>query len=99
MNTEQNRVATPAPEAPPEFYIQATTSLAERRPRTLKHDDTFALFDHYGDLIGADSPDGIYHEDTRFLSHWRLAIESVRPLLLSSTVQSNNAVLDVHLTN
>ena len=99
MSTEQNRAAKPAPEAPPEFYIQATSSLAERRPRTLKHDDTFALFDHYGDLSGADSPDGIYHEDTRFLSNLCLTIESVRPLLLSSTVQSNNAVLDVDLTN
>jgi len=99
MSSEQNRAAKAAPEAPPEFYIQATSSLAERRPRTLKHDDTFALFDHYGDLIGSDSPDGIYHEDTRFLSCLRLTIESVKPLLLSSTVQGNNAALDVDLTN
>jgi glycogen debranching enzyme len=106
MSTEQHRAVQPAEaaqaasEAPPEFYIQATASLAERRARTLKHDDTFALFDHFGDLIaGSDSPDGIYHEDTRFLSYLRLTIESARPLLLSSTVQSNNAVLDVDLMN
>ncbi|PZN34986.1 MAG: amylo-alpha-1,6-glucosidase [Proteobacteria bacterium] len=83
-----------------EFYIPATTSLAERRARTLKHGDTFALFDHYGDLQPEPGvPDGLYHEDTRFLSDLRLSIEGVRPLLLSSTVQSNNAVLDVDLTN
>jgi hypothetical protein len=35
----------------PEFYIPATSSLAERRLRTLKHNDTFALFDHYGDVM------------------------------------------------
>ncbi|HEU4625475.1 MAG TPA: glycogen debranching N-terminal domain-containing protein [Steroidobacteraceae bacterium] len=99
MSTEQKRASQAAPEAPPEFYIQATSSLAERRPRTLKHDDTFALFDHYGDLVGTDSPDGIYYEDTRFLSHMCLTLENVKPLLLSSTVQSNNAVLDVDLTN
>jgi glycogen debranching enzyme len=99
MSTEKNRAAKAAPEAPPEFYIQATSSLAERRLRTLKHNDTFALFDHYGDLVGRDSPDGIYHEDTRFLSCLRLTIEAVKPLLLSSTVQSNNAVLDIDLTN
>jgi glycogen debranching enzyme len=101
MSTGQS-LAVPATgaETPPEFYIQATSSLAERRARTLKHGDTFALFDPYGDLVAApDSPDGIYHEDTRFLSKLRLTIQSARPLLLSSTVQGNNAVLDVDLTN
>jgi glycogen debranching enzyme len=84
----------------PEFYIPATSSLAERRPRTLKHNDTFALFDHYGDVMaGVRSPEGIFHRDTRFLSRMTLTVEGRRPLLLSSTVQNNNAVLNVDLTN
>ncbi len=83
-----------------EFYIPATSSLAERRPRILKHGDTFALFDHYGDLVPGDySPEGIFHQDTRYLSQLVLSIEERRPLLLSSTVQHNNAVLNVDLTN
>ena len=83
-----------------EFYISATSSLAERRLRTLKHADTFALFDHYGDLGGGlRSPEGIFHEDTRFLSRLYLTVEGKRPLVLSSTVQNNNTVLDVDLTN
>lgn len=83
-----------------EFYIPATSSLAERRPRTLKHGDTFALFDHYGDLVpGESSPEGIFHQDTRYLSRFVLSLEERRPLLLSSTVQNNNAVLNVDLTN
>jgi glycogen debranching enzyme len=91
-----------APDVAPvaQFYIPATSSLAERRPRTLKHNDTFALFDHYGDILsGPGSPEGIFHKDTRALSRLTLAIEGRRPLLLSSTVQNNNAVLDVDLTN
>ena len=32
------------------FYIAAHDSLVDEPPRTLKHGDTFALFDHYGDL-------------------------------------------------
>jgi hypothetical protein len=45
-----------------QFYIPATASLQERRPRTLKQGDTFGLFDHYGDIMpGEDSPDGVYH--------------------------------------
>src|SRR5690606_30226279 len=39
------------------------------------------------------------HEDIRFLSHLRFTIEGHAPLLLSSTVQSNNAMLDVDLVN
>jgi hypothetical protein len=41
----------PALSPVPIFYIPATTSLHERRPRTLKHGDTFAVFDHNGDIL------------------------------------------------
>jgi hypothetical protein len=41
-----------------EFYIPATSSLQERRPRTLKHADTFGVFDHYGNIVpGEGSPE------------------------------------------
>jgi glycogen debranching enzyme len=82
------------------YYIAAQVSLAELRPRTLKHGDTFALFDRFGDLSSNPaSAEGLYHEDTRFLSRLRFTIEGHAPLLLSSTVQSNNAMLDVDLVN
>jgi glycogen debranching enzyme len=83
-----------------QFYIPATSSLLERRPRTLKHGDTFGLFDHYGDIVPHEgSPEGLYHHDTRFLSGFELLINDRRPLLLSSTVQDNNAYLSADLTN
>lgn len=82
------------------YYIAAQASLAELKPRTLKHGDTFALFDRFGDLSSEEgSPEGVYHEDIRFLSRLRFTIEGHAPLLLSSTVQSNNAMLDVDLVN
>ncbi len=87
-------------EAAVQFYIPATSSLAERRPRILKHDDLFGMFDHYGDFVGGEqNPEGLYHQDTRFLSMFILEIGGIRPLLLSSTVQNNNAVLNADLTN
>jgi glycogen debranching enzyme len=90
--------APPAPAV--QFYIPATSSLQERRPRTLKHGDTFGVFDHYGDIVpGEGSPEGLYHQDTRFLSGFQLLIGDRRPLLLSSTVQDNNALLTADLTN
>jgi glycogen debranching enzyme len=89
------------PASPPvQFYIPATSSLQERGPRTLKHGDTFGVFDHSGDIVpGEGSPEGLYHQDTRHLSGLQLLINDRRPLLLSSTVQDNNAVLSTDLTN
>jgi glycogen debranching enzyme len=84
----------------PQFYIPATSSLQERRPRTLKHGDNFAIFDHYGDVSGGQgNPEGLYYRDTRHLSLWRLSVAGLRPMLLSSTVQNDNALFNVDLTN
>ncbi|MDY0882241.1 amylo-alpha-1,6-glucosidase [Dongia soli] len=83
-----------------QFFIPASASSQERRPRTLKHADTFAVFDHNGDaLSGPGSPEGIFHRDTRYLSHLYLTIEGKRPLLLSSTLRDDNATLTCDLTN
>ena len=84
-------------EAP--FYIPATGSTA--RPRvTLKHDDTFAVFDSHGD-IGATvgSPDGVFAGDTRLLSHLELQINGTEPLLLGSAIRDDNLNFYVDLTN
>jgi glycogen debranching enzyme len=84
----------------PVFYIPATTSLQERRPRTLKHGETFAVFDHNGDILqGPGSPEGLFHADTRRLSLCRLTLGGLRPLLLSSTLRADNATLTCDLTN
>jgi glycogen debranching enzyme len=96
--------ADPKPREPEEvhqpFYIAAHDSLVDEPPRTLKHGDTFALFDHYGDLASRRGNTlGLYHQDTRYLSRLKLTVERYSPLLLSSTVRTNNAVLDVDLTN
>src|SRR6185503_18100677 len=51
------------------FYIAAHDSLVDEPPRTLKHGDTFALFDHYGDFASRRGNTlGLYHRDTRYLS-------------------------------
>ncbi|AIC26463.1 amylo-alpha-1,6-glucosidase protein [Rhizobium etli bv. mimosae str. IE4771] len=88
------------PAAVAQFFIPAAASLQERRPRTLKHGDTFAVFDYNGDaLSGPGSPEGLYHRDTRYLSHLHLTINGQRPMLLSSTLRDDNATLTCDLTN
>ncbi len=93
--------ASAGPAAPvAQFFIPAAASLQERRPRTLKHGDTFAVFDHNGDaLSGPGSPEGLFHRDTRYLSHLYLTINGKRPMLLSSTLRDDNATLTCDLTN
>jgi glycogen debranching enzyme len=83
-----------------QFYILATTAAAEDRVRVLKHGETFAVFDRYGDIrpLGLGE-EGIYHEGTRFLSRLELRLGNTRPLLLSSTVRDDNTLLAVDLTN
>src|ERR1700744_3425824 len=93
----------PLPESPDEistFYIQATESIQERWPRTLKQGDTFAMFDAWGDVVqpGA-TPGGVFHNDTRYLSGVQLLIDGQRPLFLSSAVENDNVVLTVDLSN
>ncbi|MBI4445402.1 MAG: amylo-alpha-1,6-glucosidase [Acidobacteria bacterium] len=83
-----------------QFYILATSSRADERTRVLKHGETFAVFDHYGDIVPFGlGQQGIYHEGTRFISRLELRLEKIRPLLLSSTIRDDNDLLTVDLTN
>ena len=95
--------AQPLPTPPDEtssFYIQATESIQERWPRTLKSGDTFGLFDALGDVIDPRlSPGGLFHNDTRHLSGLEFLINGQRPVLLSSAVENDNVVLTVDLSN
>jgi glycogen debranching enzyme len=83
-----------------QFTVAAQDSLQERRPRVLKHGDTFAVLDRSGDVrSGEGSPDGLFHRDTRHLSHFDLLINGMHPILLSSILRDDNAVLTCDLTN
>ena len=84
----------------PEHYIEVQGSLVQRRLRSLKHGDAFAVFDDYGDIgVIGSGPEGLYFNDTRFLSWYGLRFEGKRPLLLSSVVDDDNAALSVNLAN
>jgi glycogen debranching enzyme len=85
------------PEAP--FYIPATGSQTRPR-RALKHDDTFIVLDSHGDIgAAAGGPDGLFHSDTRFVSHLELLLNGMQPLLLGSSIRDDNTLMTVDLTN
>ena len=82
------------------YYIVATESPDVVRAHVLKRGETFAVFDDFGDIEGhPHGREGLYHAGTRYLSRLKLTLASHRPLLLSSTVRRDNAVMTVDLTN
>jgi glycogen debranching enzyme len=83
-----------------QFYILANSSRIDERTQVLKEGETFAVLDRFGDIapVGMGSL-GLYHEGTRFLSFLSLRVGGERPLLLSSSVKSDNTLLVVDLSN
>ena len=82
------------------WYVLATSTRAGEPARVLKHGESFALLDRYGDVprVGGGEH-GFYHQGTRFLSCHELRLSGHRPLLLNSNVRRDNAVLAVDATN
>lgn len=82
------------------FYILASSPRIDDRTRVLKHGDTFAAFNRFGDIDRFGGTElGLYHQDTRFLSRLAVRLGGTRPLLLSSTVRDDNGVMVVDATN
>lgn len=82
------------------WYILATSAPADESRRVLKHNDTFALFDRFGDIQSTGlGEEGIYHGDTSFLSQQELLIEGARPMFLNSTVRDDNGLFIIELMN
>jgi glycogen debranching enzyme len=82
------------------YYILATSSLVRERTHVLKDGDSFAIFDCQGDIgVAGPGVQGIYHEETRFLSRLVLTLAAHHPLLLSSSVREDNLALRADLTN
>jgi glycogen debranching enzyme len=93
-------VMPPSGDEDSQYRIEATGGFREPRTRVLKHGDTFAVFNPFGDIVGGSgSPDGLYHNDTRYLSQLELRLNGDRPLLLSANPGEDNALLTVDLAN
>ncbi|HET9212828.1 MAG TPA: amylo-alpha-1,6-glucosidase [Thermoanaerobaculia bacterium] len=81
------------------YSILATGSRPDERTRVLKHGESFGVFDRGGAIRTEGLGElGLFHQGTRFLSVFEIFLENQRPLLLSSTVRRDNALI-VDLTN
>ena len=83
-----------------EYYVRASSALADDRTRVLKHGDLFLVVNRYGDIehLGA-SRFGLFYAESRHLSRFSMRLNQLQPLLLSSTVAEDNAFLAVDVTN
>jgi glycogen debranching enzyme len=80
--------------------VVAPSGVTDDRSRVLKHGDTFAVFDHRGDVkSGGLDEEGLYHHGTRHLSQFVLLLDGDRPFFLSSTSNRQSGHLSVALTN
>jgi glycogen debranching enzyme len=83
-----------------EYYVRASSALADDRTRVLKYGDTFAVFNRFGDVeFVGPSKFGLFHAECRHLSKFTVHVNERQPLLLSSTIREDNAFLSVDLTN
>ena len=83
-----------------QYYILAESSFANKRDIILKQEDSFGIFDRYGDIYPAGkSHYGLFHEGTRFLSQLEFTLENKQPLLLSANLREENEISTVDLTN
>ena len=82
------------------YYVLASSALADDRTRVLKYGDTFGVFNRYGDIeVVGHGQLGLFHVEARHLDRMTVRLAGKTPLLLSSTVRSDNAFLSVDLTN
>src|SRR5689334_2047105 len=63
----------------------------------LKDRDTFLVADAFGDILGQG--DGLFHDDTRILSRYRLSLGTERPALLSAAIGQDNVYFTSHSSN
>jgi glycogen debranching enzyme len=97
----EGRQASPPEVAP--YYISAVGADALPGSSVLKQGDAFGILDGSGNIVAASPPtaslQGIVFEDTRYLSALTLTIEGTPPMLLSSTVTGESALLEADLSN
>jgi glycogen debranching enzyme len=83
-----------------QFYLLATSSLADDRSRVLKYGKTFGVFNRFGDIESLGlGEQGVYCDGTRYLSRFVMKLGGESPQLLRSTIRDDNAFLTVDAMN
>ena len=82
------------------FCISATSTNIDPLRLIQKDGEIFGIYDRFGDMLPVGKREqGIYYNGTRYLSHYELRINGLRPLFLSSNIDEDNLLMTVDLTN
>jgi glycogen debranching enzyme len=82
------------------WYVAANAARADASPHVLKHGESFLVTDQNADIDGTGlGEEGLYHEDTRYLSECMLTVDDRRPMFLGSNVKDDNSVLVAEFMN
>lgn len=82
------------------YHVGSESLNFDERTQVINHIDTFCIFDRWGDIHPkGKKAHGIFYKGTRYLNRLELQLNSKRPVLLSSSIKSENEVLSVDLTN
>jgi len=83
-----------------QYYIATPTSRSDDRARVLKYGRMFLVFDRLGDVQTSGlGEEGLFYDGMRHLSEFCLRLWNARPLLLSSTVATNNSLFTADIAN
>lgn len=84
----------------PAVALAALDDASPREPHrqfALKHEDCFAVADAHGDIRGVG--DGLFVNDTRMLSLFRLKVAGLQPSLLGASLSQDNILFTANLSN
>jgi len=83
-----------------EYYIKASSTIADQKTHVLKQNEIFCIADRFGDFhpVGLGEQ-GLYYNNTRFLQRLEIKFFSKRFLLLGSEIKNDNILLNVDMTN
>ena len=83
-----------------QYYIATTATRADDHARVLKYGTAFFVFDRWGDVQTSGlGEQGLFYDGMRHLSELSLTLWKAQPLLLSSTVATNNFLFTADLAN
>ena len=84
----------------PAVALAALDDASPREPHrqfALKHEDCFVVADAHGDISGVG--DGLFINDTRVLSLFRLTVTGHQPSLLGASLSQDNILFTANLSN
>jgi glycogen debranching enzyme len=87
----------PAPDATTATLGETSEPRVPHQLYALKDGDIFLVADSLGDVLGLG--DGLFHDDTRILSRFTVALGTERPSLLSAALGQDNIYFTSHSTN